>query len=106
MRQSWTNAILGIWLIVAAFLDLHPAMNLWDDLVVGLVVVVTSRTLVRDKPWQGWLATVFGGWLTIAAFIPALTGGAGYSYNDLISGLIITITGFASMGRRNEEMLA
>ena len=106
MWQSWTNALLGIWLIVAAFLDLHPTMNLWDDLVVGIIVLLTSRTLVRGKPWQGWLASMFGGWMIIAAFIPSLTNGAGYAYNDLISGIIITIAGVATFGQSQEEKLA
>lgn len=106
MRQSWTNAILGIWLTTAAFLSLAPSVNLWNDLIVGSIVSVTSVTITKDRPWQGWLALVFGGWSIISAFIPSLTGGTGYMYNDLISGLIIIIAGFASMGGRHEEGLA
>ncbi len=106
MWQSWTNAILGIWLISAAFLGLDPAVGIWNDLIAGAVVVISSLTILKVREWQGWLAMVFGAWMIIAAFIPSLTGGIGYVYNDLISGLIITIAGFASMGRRNEEGFA
>ena len=106
MWQSWTNALLGIWLISAAFLGLDPSTNIWNDLIVGVVVAISSFTILKDKQWQGWLAVVFAAWTIIAAFVPPLTGGIGCVYNDLISGLIITITGFASMGRRHEERLA
>ncbi len=106
MWQSWTNAILGIWLISAAFLGLDPVLNIWNDLIAGVVVAIGSLTIVKEREWQGWLGIVFGAWTIIAAFLPSLTGGIGYVYNDLISGLIITIAGFASMGRRNEEGFA
>ncbi len=106
MWRSWSNAILGMWLISAAFLRLDPALSILNDLIVGVVVVISSMTIMKDRQWQGWLATVFGTWTIIAAFVPSLTGGIGYVYNDLISGLIITITGFASMVRRNDERLA
>ncbi len=106
MWQSWTNAILGIWLTSAAFLGLDPVLSIWNDLIVGVVVAISSLTIMKERQWQGWLAMVFGAWMIIAVFIRPLTGGIGYVYNDLISGLIITIAGFASMGRRHEERLA
>ncbi len=106
MWKSWTNALLGLWLISAAFLGLASAINIWNDITVGVVIAITSSKIIKDREWQGWLAVVFGAWIIIAAFIPSLTGGIGYIYNDLISGLIITITGFASMIRRDEERLA
>lgn len=106
MWKSWTNALLGLWLISAAFLGLASSINIWNDLFVGAVVAVISLKIMKDRAWQGWLAVVFGAWIIIAAFVPSLTGGIGYIYNDLIAGLIIAITGFASMVRRDEERLA
>ncbi|MCL5021170.1 MAG: hypothetical protein M1339_05830 [Bacteroidetes bacterium] len=106
MWQAWTNAILGLWFLLAAFLGFGPSANLWDNLIVGLVVAITSVTILKDKPWQAWLALVFSLWMIIAAFIPSMVGGAGYVYNDIISGIIIAIAGFASFGASHQEKLA
>jgi uncharacterized RDD family membrane protein YckC len=106
MWQAWTNSILGLWLIIVAFLGFGPSGNLWNDLVVGLIVAVTSLTILKEKPWQGWLAVIFGAWMIIAAFVPTLIDGTGYVYNDFISGIIIAIAGFASFGASHQEKLA
>ncbi|MGB9592031.1 MAG: SPW repeat domain-containing protein [Candidatus Kryptoniota bacterium] len=106
MWQAWTNAVLGLWLMVAAFLGFGPTANLWDNLIVGLVVAIASVTILKQKPWQAWLALIFGVWMIIAAFIPSLVDGTGYLYNDLTSGLIIAIAGFASFGQSHQQKVA
>ncbi len=106
MWQAWMNSILGLWFVAVAFLGFGPSANLWDDLIVGLVVAATSLTILRNKPWQAWLAVIFGVWMIVAAFVPSLVDGAGYVYNDLISGIIIAIAGFASFGASHQEKLA
>ncbi|MFO7853505.1 MAG: SPW repeat domain-containing protein [Bacteroidota bacterium] len=98
MWQAWVNGILGLWLMVAAFLGFSPTVNLWNNLVVGLIVAIVGYTFVKQKPWQAWVCMVFGVWMIIAAFIPSLTSGQGYLWNDLISGLIIAIGGFGALG--------
>ena len=40
--QDITNALIGAWLIVAAFLSLSANANLWNYLVTGTVVLVLS----------------------------------------------------------------
>ncbi|OQX87183.1 hypothetical protein B6D60_04505 [candidate division KSB1 bacterium 4484_87] len=74
MWQAWVNGILGIWLIIAAF-------------------------LIGKKAWQGWTAVIFGIWLVIAAFIPSLQAHTGNLWNDLIVGIIIAIAGFGALGK-------
>lgn len=98
MWQAWTIAILGLWLMVAAFLGFDPTVNLWNNLLVGLIVAIVGYTLVKKKPWQAWVSMVVGVWMIIAAFIPSLTSGQGYLWNDLISGLVIAIGGFGALG--------
>lgn len=106
MWQSWTNGLLGVWLALAAFLDFTPSGNLWNDLIVGLAVVLVSITILKEKPWQSWSALIVGAWMIAAAFIPSLVTGTGYIYNDLTSGLIIAIVGFAaySVSQQTDDM--
>ena len=95
-KAEWINGILGLWLIVAAFIRFGHAINLANNTIVGLVVAITAATIVKQKPWQGWLTLIVGVWMIIAGFITSLVDATGYMYNDLISGIIITIGGFAS----------
>ena len=34
------NGILGLWLVIAAFLNLSGQVNLWNYLIVGVLVVI------------------------------------------------------------------
>ena len=106
MWQACINAIIGLWLIVAAFMGFGPTANLWDNLLVGFTVLSVSFAAIKNKPWQSWLALVLAAWMIASAFVPTLVGGAGYIYNDFISGIIIAVTGFASFGGANPEKLA
>lgn len=99
MWQAWVNGILGIWLVIAAFLNFAPTGNMWDNLIVGIIVGILGFTMVKVKPWQGWLAGIVGIWLIIAAFIPGLQAHTGNLWNDLISGILVIIAGFGALGK-------
>ena len=72
MWQAWTSGILGLWLILAASLNFPTVGNLWDNLIVGVIVIIVGALMISKKSWQGWLSVVMGVWLVIAAFIPGL----------------------------------
>ena len=97
MWQAWTNAILGAWLVIAAFLPMGTTANLWDDLIVGILVAIAGFAMIKVKAWQGWLAGIVGIWLVIAAFIPALLTHTGNLWNALISGVLVLIAGYAAL---------
>jgi hypothetical protein len=97
--QSWTIGILGVWLMVAAFLEFDPVANLWNNLIVGIIVAFVGYGIVKQKPWQSWTSMVMGVWLIIAAFIPYLLVDKGYVWNDFISGIIITVAGFGALSK-------
>ena len=40
MWQQWINAILGVWLIVLAFLGLTGSALMWSIGITGLVVAI------------------------------------------------------------------
>jgi len=99
MWQAWTTGILGVWLFIAAFLNFSPAVNLWDNLIVGIIVAIAGFAMVKAKSWQGWTAGIVGLWLIVAAFIPSLQAHTGNLWNDLIVGVIFMIAGFAALGK-------
>lgn len=105
MWQAWSIGILGLWFVVSAFFGFNPTTNLWNDLIIGLVVLLAAGTVLKKNPWQAWLALIFGVWMIIAAFIPSLIEGTGYLYNNLISGIIIAVAGFAMFGSSSHKKL-
>jgi len=101
--QGWTTGILGIWIFIAAFLNFAPVGNLWNNLIVGIIVAIAGFAMVKPKPWQGWLAGIVGVWLIIAAFIPSLQTHIGNMWDDAIVGIIFMIAGFAALGKSQES---
>lgn len=104
--QSWINGLLGLWLVVAAFLGFSHIGNLVNYLIVGLAVVIVSLALLKEKPWQAWIALILGIWMVASSLVLPLHRGAGYVYNDLLTGLVIAIVGFTglSTSQNNDDM--
>ncbi len=96
--EAWTNGVLGTWLFIAAFLNFGATGNMWDNLIVGIIVAIVGFAMIKEKAWQGWTAGIMGLWLIIAAFIPALQLTTGNMWNDAISGIIIAIAGYGAIG--------
>lgn len=101
MWQAWTNGILGLWLFIAAFLSFTPKGNMWDDLIVGIIVGIAGFTMIKAKAWQGWTAGILGIWLIIAAFIPGLQAHVGNMWNGIIVGILLMIAGFGALGKKS-----
>jgi len=97
MWQAWTNVILGVWLVIAAFIPMSTTANLWDNLIVGIIVAVAGFAMAKVKAWQGWLAGIIGIWLVIAAFIPALLTHTGNMWNALIAGILLLVAGYGAL---------
>ena len=106
MWQGWVNGILGVWLVVAAFISLGTQGDFWNDIVVGIVAAVVGFLMVKAKPWQGWLTGLVGLWLIAAAFIPGLTGQTGNFWNDLAVGVLLMIGGFSAVGHSRHTLQA
>ncbi len=103
--KGWVALILGIWLVVAAFI---PGMvgigNLVNDLVVGIVIAVVGFMMIPSgSAWQGWLIGLIGGvWMIIAAFIPTITGSyTANLWNDLVVGILVVIFSLFERKRKN-----
>ena len=93
--KGLTEIILGLWLLVSAFLGFGPDGSAWNYFIVGIVVVCASFFLIHGKPQQSWIAGVLGFWLIIVAIAPFLVTGIGIYLNNIIVGLLITVTGLA-----------
>ncbi len=99
--RAWILGIVGLWLALTGFLEFSHLGYLWNDLIVGVIVLVTGFGLARFKPWQGLIAGLLGIWVFLAAFIHGLQGGAAVLWNNLTVGLAIAVAGFTAIDRRH-----
>ncbi len=54
--MCWINFIAGLWMIVAAFIPgivASKSGNFWNDLIVGIVIVVVAVWASLAKPSEG-----------------------------------------------------
>jgi hypothetical protein len=93
--KGLAEIIIGLWLLVPAFLGFGPNSFAWNYFIVGIVVVSASFFLIRGEPQQSWIAGILGFWLIIVAIAPFLVSGIGVYLNNIIVGLLITVTGLA-----------
>ena len=96
--NSWIIGILGVWVVISALFILSPQVILWSNIICGIAIAFAGFSFIDDKKEYGWIAGIFGVWIFISAFIPDLLTGPGLSLNGIISGVIVAIDGFFSLG--------
>src|SRR5215813_8489982 len=86
--------LLGIWLIIAAVWRFVPVLQVWSNLMTGVVTGILGFSFVGSRPAHGWVAGIAGLWTIVSAFIPGLHAGNGILINNIITGLVLMVTGF------------
>ncbi len=99
----WTLGILGLWIALSAFLQFGHQGDLWNDLLVGTVVLILGITLAAQVTWSAWTVGVLGGWLIVAAFLPTLHSGSAILWNNLIIGLGVAGVAAVSVGGKSQK---
>ena|SRR5689334_16766540 len=85
---------VGIWLIIAAIWRFVPILEVWSDLMPGVVAAILGFSLVGVRPVNGWVAGLAGLWMIVSAFIPGLHAGTPILINNIITGLVFMVSGF------------
>ncbi|HEX6995355.1 MAG TPA: SPW repeat protein [Gammaproteobacteria bacterium] len=91
---SAINVLLGIWLIIAAFTLAVSEEAYWNDLIVGIVVLILAATRL-SRPTEGtkpasWVNAAIGVWLIAAPFILSYERDQ-EMWNDIIVGVLLLI---------------
>ena len=102
---SGFNLGIGLWLIIAPFVlpydvfasagveGVADATATWNDIVVGLLVVVLAGLRLAQpvhSEWAGWTNCGLGAWLIVAPFVLGLYPIAA-TWNDVVCGILITV---------------
>ncbi len=88
------NLLVGIWLLFAAYVFHGTAPSLWNDVIVGLLVITLAawNIVIPEAHWASWTNVALGAWLLIAPITiqyPVL----GHLWNDVIMGVILITFG-------------
>jgi hypothetical protein len=91
----WINLLIGIWLIIAAFV-LVPltTARAWNDVFFGVVLVVSSWVILSALRPVGtvWFEALVGIWLILAPFVldygAAAARPVAGQWNDIICGIV------------------
>ncbi len=97
MFSTYIIALLGIWSILVPFFGSTRAFYTWNNFISGIVLSVSGLILSNKQLLNGFAAAVTGFWLIISSYIPPLQLGIGVFWNNIITGIIITIIGLISM---------
>lgn len=98
LGTRWTAGILGVWLVVAATLGLGAHANMWNDVLVGVVVGFTSFSIGVESKLEGWTVGLSALWLIASAFIPSLQVGPGPVWNGVLVGVVLAGAAFVPAG--------
>lgn len=91
--DSGTNAVLGLWLVIAPFALMYGvASATWNDAIVGVLVATLAATRAfgtLGTTGLSWTNAALGAWLIAAPFVLGYSGLAAALWNDIIVGVAI-----------------
>lgn len=95
--MSFINLILGAWLIVSPWFLNYSSGAIWNQVVLGIIVVVLSiiRLAAPSQQWASFLNGVAGIWLIIAPFIIGFQHSVAY-WNEIIVGIVLAWIAFTN----------
>jgi SPW repeat-containing protein len=97
-RVSWINLILGIWLIISAFVfgSMGLRAPVANDIVLGILLIASSWWILAtlgSAVGLGWFQILCGIWLVISPFILRYGQATHAMTNDVVVGIIVFIVG-------------
>ncbi len=96
---SWINVILGLWLIVAAFvLSVGTARVMADEIALGIAIAVLAYAAAMSAANAviSWCVVIAGLWTLIAPSVIAYGPLRASKINDVIVGIVVLVLAFAN----------
>ena len=96
MVQKKIIGLLGIWLIISAFIFQTAEQNLLNFLFIGVLSAISGLTLTVKKTVRGWISGSLGLWLIISAFTPFIVKIPWRYINSSIIGVLFIFIGLVN----------
>lgn len=105
MWEDWTNAILGLALLVLAFFSLSGATLMWTLGIGGAIIAIVGFIGASQKStWQEWTNAVLGIIIFAMAFMNL--SGMTLAWSLGILGVVIAIVGFAGTASPSQSSMS
>lgn len=93
--------ILGLWLMVTAFVHHSLDTTMWINIYTGGAVAIIGASLRHSSPWQGLTAGIFGLLLLFTAFLPFFRIHQVNSWVDGVGGFLVWFCGWRIVARES-----
>ncbi len=100
MWLSLTIILFGLWLLLAPFVEMDIASIKVNNALIGAIISTIGLYSINRKSCLRWLAVIAGIWMLFVGATPWFTEGNPYIWNNILSGLLITICGLALIDRK------
>lgn len=81
--------LLGVWLIVAAFIVPPGPTAVYNNWLVGLIAANTAIAFAGNRRWERPLAGAAAIWLFVSGFVPSVLQGQAWMVNELAVGIVL-----------------
>jgi hypothetical protein len=93
---SWTNFVLGLWLLISPFALGYSGTAATEAVIVGILIAALAFWRALGEETEGmksvsWAVAVLGVWSIIAPFALGYTAILVAVWNDVIVGLIVAV---------------
>jgi hypothetical protein len=97
MTTALISSVLGLWMIVSAFLWPHSPAQFSNACFAGGLVLFSALVARRGRPWAMYLVAAVGLWLLVSSLL--LRASAATLWNNLVIGLSLFVLGRAPIMR-------
>lgn len=89
---SGLNFLVGIYLLISAWIGGVNAGNVTNGVIAGIVVAVLAATRFSGNtgPWASWIDALIGIWLIISPWVYGYAG-SGWEWNSIVVGIVILV---------------
>lgn len=108
---SWVNFVLGLWLIVSAFVVSKMQMPaIGEEIVIGIIIAVFAYAAAVSAAGASgavvsWIVALAGLWTLLAPSVISYPPSLHVSLvNDVTVGIIVLVLGFANAVYRNSPV--
>lgn len=106
---SGISALVGLWVLVSAFVFGSVGAVFWNEIVVGAAIALLAgyaawkQESASAVTWSASLAAILGAWMIVAPFAFQMTVGT-QMWSAVASGLIVLVfAGYAAYDARSSE---
>lgn len=80
-------------MVVAPVVLPGTSAHAWNNRIIGFLVISLALASPQAYRWEVFAAAAVGTWLFASSFVPALLVDGDLVWNDVVSGVLLIVTG-------------